>query len=130
MLPKGQKHVPQIVTQLVSKLFQRCPKVFPNFSPSCLKVAPNLVQKFFQSYKVVSKLFPMLSKSCLKIVQSSARWSTIFLSDVHIVPKWCDVFILATIWPRDELSEYRSSCCSGSGWNSLGFMLLLRTGVI
>ena len=125
MLPKGQKHFPQIVTmwtQIVSKLIQRCPKVFPNFSPSCLKVAPNLSQ----SCKVVSKLFPMLSKSCLKIVLSGARWSPVD----HIVPKWCDVFILVTILPRGELSEYRSSCCSGSGWNSLGFMLLFRTGAI
>ena len=125
MLPKGQKHFPQIVTmwtQIVSKLFQRCPKIFPNFYKSCLKVAHNLSQ----SCKVVSKLFPMLSKSCLKIVLSGARWSPV----VHIVPKWCDVFILVTIWPRGELSEYRSSCCRGSDWNSSGSMLLLRTGVI
>ena len=129
MLPKGQKHVPQIVTmwtqnclKVVQTMSQSLPKFLSKLSQSC----PQLVPKLSQSCKVVSKLFPMLSKSCLKIVLSGARWSPVD----HIVPKWCDVFILVTIWPQGELSEYRSSCCRGSDWNSSGSMLLLRTGVI
>ena len=63
MLPKGQKHVPQIVTmwtQNCLKVVQTMSQSLPKFLSSCLKVSPNLVPVFpsclLCCQKVVSKL--------------------------------------------------------------------------